>query len=91
MTKQKIGYSEIKVINSKFKIKKKTMEDLFDQIVNISKSSAYDVLAGHVKELKEVIRDLIEKGELDDLEFTEANDTAEFKTILNRAKILSVQ
>jgi hypothetical protein len=67
------------------------MEDLFDQIVNITKASAYDVLAGHVKELKEVIRDLIEKGELDDLEFTDENDTAEFKTILNRAKILSVQ
>jgi hypothetical protein len=90
MTKQKIGYSEIKVINSKFKIKK-TMQDLFDQIVNITKASAYDVLAGHVKELKEVIRDLIEKGELDDLKFTDENDTAEFKTILNRAKILSMQ
>ena len=90
MTKQKIGYSEIKVINSKFKIKK-TMQDLFDQIVNITKASAYDILAGHVKELKEVIRDLIEKGELDDLKFTDENDTAEFKTILNRAKILSMQ
>ena len=44
-----------------------------------------------VRELKQVIRDLIEKGELDDLEFTEANDTTEFKTILNRAKILSMQ
>lgn len=67
------------------------MQDLFDQIVNITKASAYDVLADHVKELKEVIRDLIEKGELDDLKFTDENDTAEFKTILNRAKILSMQ
>lgn len=68
------------------------MEDLFNQIANISKAGAYDILVAHqVRELKQVIRDLIEKGELDDLEFTETNDTAEFKTILNRAKILSVQ
>jgi hypothetical protein len=67
------------------------MEDLFNQIANISKAGAYDILAQQVGELKQVIRDLIEKGELDDLKFTDENDTAEFKTILNRAKILSVQ
>lgn len=67
------------------------MEDLFNQIANISKAGAYDILAQQVRELKQVIRDLIEKGELDDLKFTDENDTAEFKTTLNRAKILSMQ
>lgn len=67
------------------------MDNLFEQIATISKAGAYDILAEQVKELKQVIRDLIEAGELDDISFTDANDTAEFKTILNRAKILSMQ
>lgn len=63
---------------------------LFNQMVNISKAHGYDILADHVKELKQVIRDLIESGDLNDLEFTDKESTDEFKTILNKAKILSI-
>lgn len=67
------------------------MENVFEQITNISKAGAYDVLADHVKELKEVIRQLIKVGELDDLEFTDSGDTEEFKKVLNKAKMLSLK
>ena len=63
--------------------------NLKDTIVNISKAAAYDILAAQVKELKQVIKDLIEVGELDDLEFTDEEGTEEFKAVLNKAKILS--
>lgn len=62
------------------------MDNLFEQMTAISKAGAYDALVPHVKELKQVIRDLIEAGDLNDLEFT----TDEFKAILNRAKLLSI-
>lgn len=64
-------------------------DDIFSQIVNISKAGAYDVLSDQVKELKQVIRDLIEAGDLEDLEFTDKESTGAFKAILNKAKILS--
>jgi len=66
------------------------MDNLQEQIINISKAHAYDILADQVKELKEVIRELIEAGDLDDLTFTDSDSTNEFKTILNKAKILSL-
>lgn len=64
------------------------MDNLFEQFANISKAHAYDILTDHVKELKEVIRQLIDAGDLEDLEFTTEADTLKFKLILNRAKNL---
>lgn len=66
------------------------MTDLFEQATIITKAHGYDILANHVKELKEVVRRLIEAGDLNDLEFTDKEDTANFKAILNKAKILSL-
>lgn len=65
------------------------MDNLFEQISNISKAHAYDIVVEQVKELKKSIRDLIEVGELEDLAFTEESQTTEFKEIVNKAKILS--
>ncbi len=66
------------------------MDNLFEQFANISKAHAYDILADQVKELKEVIKQLIEAGDLEDLEFTTPADTLKFKLILKRAKILAI-
>lgn len=66
------------------------MDSLFDQSANISKAGAYDILAEQVKELKEVIRQLIAVGELYDLTFTDPIDTDNFKKILTKARILSL-
>lgn len=66
------------------------MDNLFEQIANISKAHGYDILVNQVKELKAVINDLIEVGELDDLTFTEEAQTEEFKSIINKAKILAL-
>lgn len=65
------------------------MDNLFEHMANISKAHGYDILVDHVKELKQVIRDLIEKGDLEDLEFTDKESTDDFKATLNKAKILS--
>ncbi len=65
-------------------------DNLKEQIVNISKAGAYDVVSKQVGELKEVIRQLIDKGDLNDLEFTDKESTDEFKEVLNKAKILSL-
>lgn len=66
------------------------MDNLFEQFANISKAHGYDILADQVKELKQVIRDLIEAGDLNDLVFTDQEDTDKFKAILNKALKLSI-
>lgn len=66
------------------------MDNLFEQMVNINKAHGYDILAKQVDELKQVIRDLIDKGDLDDLVFTDEESTKDFKEVLNKAKILSL-
>ena len=65
------------------------MEDLFEHLINISKASA--IAAAQVNNLKVIIRELIEFGELDDLAFTDENDTKKFKEILKKAKINSIK
>lgn len=67
------------------------MENLFEQMANISKAHAYDIVVEQVKELKEVMRQLIEVGELDDITFTDQDDTTKFQDIVKRAKILSIK
>ena len=67
------------------------MDDLFGQLVNITKANAYDILKQQVTDLKKTIRDLIEVGELEDLEFTSAEETAIFKKIITNAKIKSYE
>ena len=67
------------------------MDDLFGQLVNITKANAYDILKQQVTDLKKTIRDLIEVGELEDLEFTSAEETAIFKKIVTNAKIKSYE
>lgn len=66
------------------------MENLFEQMANISKAHGYDILSKQVGELKEVLRELIEVGELDDLTFTEEYQTEKFQSLVNKAKILSL-
>lgn len=66
------------------------MDNLFEQMTTISKAAGYDALVPHVKDLKQVIRDLIEAGDLNDLEFTDKESTDKFKAILNKAKLLSI-
>lgn len=66
------------------------MDNLFEQMANISKAHGFDILAKHVEELKQVIRDLIDKGDLNDLEFTDDESTKDFKEVLSKAKILSL-
>ena len=61
-------------------------DELFEQLTNISKAHAYDIVSKQVGELKEIIRQLIDLGDLNDLEFTTPEDTEAFKTILNKAK-----
>jgi len=70
--------------------KKSDYDFLSEQIVNISKAGAYDIVSKQVGELKEVIRQLIDKGDLEDLVFTDQESTDEFKEVLNKAKILSL-
>ena len=65
--------------------------DLSTQIVNIAKAGAFDVVSKQVVELKQVIRDLIEKGGLDDVPpFQDEELEKEFRQVLNKAKILSL-
>lgn len=66
------------------------MDNIFEQIVNISKSGAYDVLSGQVKELKTVIRQLIEVGKLQDIAFTDEDETKLFQSLVTKAKRLSL-
>jgi len=66
------------------------MDSLFEQMANISKAHGYDILAKQVGELKEVIRRLIEIGELQDLTFTDEAATKLFQYWVNKAKILSL-
>ena len=67
------------------------MEYLFEQLTNITKASAYDIVSAQVNDLKVIIRELIEFGQLDDLIFTDENDTKKFKEILKKAKINSIK
>ena len=66
------------------------MDELFEQITNISKASSYDIVCAQVNDLKVIIRELIKFGQLDDLVFTDENDTKKFKEILNKAKFNSI-
>ncbi len=66
------------------------MESLFEQMATISKAHAYDTMVSLVIDLKQIIRELIDKGDLEDLVFLNPEDTAKFKKVLNRAKILSL-
>ena len=66
------------------------MDELFEQITNISKASSYDIVCDQVNNLKVIIRELIKFGQLDDLVFTDENDTKKFKEILNKAKFNSI-
>ena len=66
------------------------MENLFDQMATISKAQGFDILSKQVGELKKVIRDLINVGELEDIEFTEPAATLYFQSIVKKAKILSL-
>lgn len=66
---------------------------LQEQIVNISKAHAYDILVEQVGELKAVIRELIEVGRLDihHMDFEYIADQEEFKKLVDKAKILSME
>lgn len=66
------------------------MDNLFKQFTNISKAHAYDIVSQQVKELKEIICQLLEVGELEDLTFTNDTETAEWKSLINKAKIASI-
>lgn len=59
------------------------MDNLFEQMANISKANGYDILAVHVKELKEMMRELIEAVE-------KKMPENELNPIINKAKILSL-
>lgn len=59
------------------------MNDLFEQMANISKAHGYDILSQQVKDLKMVIKELVVAVE-NKLPETEINH------IINRAKILSL-
>lgn len=64
--------------------------NFFEQAANISKAHGYDILAKQVGELKQIIKSLIQEGELDDLEFTNPADTLSFKELIKKAKIASL-
>lgn len=64
--------------------------DLFNQLANITKAHGYDILSEQVKELKSIIKRLIEVGELEDLEFTNQKETDQFQEIVKKAKIMSL-
>ncbi len=64
--------------------------NLFDQMANISKAHAYDVLVNQVKALKQVINDLISFGELEDVSFTNETETKQFQDLVLKAKILAL-
>ncbi len=67
------------------------MDSLFEQMSNLTKAHAYDKVAvPQINELKQIIRDLIEHGDLDDLVFTDDESTEKFKYFLKKAKILSL-
>ena len=66
------------------------MDDLFEQFANISKAQGYDILSKQVEELKAIIMQLIEVAELDTIQFTALENPEKFKTILNKAKLLSL-
>lgn len=63
---------------------------LFQQMTNISKAHAFDIVSQQVGELKAIINKLIEVGELEDLTFTDPADTHEFQTIVKIAKIAAL-
>ena len=64
--------------------------NLFEQAAQISKAHAYDIVSEQVKELKEVIRELVRVGELEDITFTDEAATKLFQYWVNRAKTLSL-
>ena len=63
----------------------------YEELTNITKANAYDILKQQVADLKKTIRNLIEVGELEDLKFTSAEETAIFKKIVKDAKIKSYE
>ena len=65
--------------------------NLLNQITNISKAHAYDILVEQVQELKGAIRGLIEVGELEDIVFTDNAATAEFQALVKRVKFISTK
>lgn len=67
------------------------MNSIYEQITAINKAHGFDILAAHVKELKQVIRELIDKGGLDNLTpYTDKEQEKKFQEILNRAKKLAL-
>lgn len=65
-------------------------DSLLQQITNITKAHAFDIVSGQVKELKEAIRELIRVGELEDITFTDEAATKLFQYWVNKAKTLSL-
>ena len=65
-------------------------DELFEQMANISKAHAYDIVSTQVVELKSIIRELIAFGELDEIEFTNEHQTAVWKQLINKAKVASL-
>lgn len=60
------------------------------EATNIAKANSYDIVSKQVVELKEIIRQLIEVGELDSITFTDPDDTYKFSNLVFKAKILSL-
>lgn len=63
------------------------MDNLFEQMANISKAHGYDILSNQVKELKESLRDMILLHETNPVE---RKLTQEYEEKLKKAKILSL-
>ena len=59
-------------------------------MANISKAHAYDIASKQVGELKQIIREMIAFGELDEIEFTNEHQTAAWKQLINKAKVASL-
>ena len=66
------------------------MDNLLEQMANITKAHGYDILSEQVGKLKSVIKELIEVGELEDITFTEQADTDKFQAIVKKANLLSL-
>jgi len=70
--------------------KKSDYDFLTESIVNISKAGAYDIVSKQVGELKEMIRELLKEGELEELDFIEPEENEKWQAIVKRAKLLSL-
>lgn len=66
-----------------------TLSDfIFNELNTLNKAAAYGYLLPKYQELKKLIIDLIDLGELESIIFTDEEDTRRYREVLDKIKLL---